>query len=101
MSGQRDPTIDAQVHAGDEAAFATGQHQRRRCNLVGTPNATKRNGTCHICLERWPVALGNAELGQDRRIDGTWADDVHPNATRLELERPALRKRFNCRFCAA
>src|SRR5713226_8253264 len=82
--------VDEEFGAGDEARVGGGEENRCARDVFGTTNAPEGDGRGHVVEQALLFRrIGAGQVNEARRLDGSRADDVHADAARLQIERPA------------
>src|SRR5579864_5393313 len=84
--------IHEQLHAIHKAGIARGQEQSYRRNLLRTPDFAARDLRLKEFLSIWPQWI------QNRRIDRSRAQNIHPYLSVLEVHQPSSCKRSHRGF---
>src|SRR6266852_130891 len=83
-----DSAIHEQLDSRDVAAVVGGEERHGLCDLVRSTEATEwHSGGDHL-RALLPCLGGGEQLVESRRIDGTGAHRIHPNAAILQFGRP-------------
>src|SRR3989442_1515937 len=86
----RRPALWRAFGSGDEACVRGSEEDGGAGHVIGITDAPERDGRGHVVEQVLLLrCVGAGQVDEARCLDRAGADDIHADAARLQIERPA------------